>query len=95
MTPGLIPTVTGIGVMGCPLHLQATRDLAIACLRPTIPEHEVHRHQHADMHLVVVLAGQYVSDATGMPAVCAEPAVILNPPARNIGTVFARVKACS
>lgn len=32
------------------------------------------------MHLVLLLAGQYVSDAAGMPAVCAEPAVIFNPP---------------
>lgn len=32
------------------------------------------------MHLVLLLAGQYVSDAAGMPSVCAEPAVILNPP---------------
>ncbi|QIL20179.1 AraC family transcriptional regulator [Thermomonas sp. HDW16] len=66
--------------MGFALHQQATPDLAIAYLRPTIPEHDIHRHQHADMHLVVVLAGHYVSDAAGMPSVCAEPAVILNPP---------------
>lgn len=32
------------------------------------------------MHLVVLLAGRYISDASGMPPVCAEPAVILNPP---------------
>lgn len=80
MTILATPPLTGIGVMGYALHQQATRDLAIACLRPTIPEHDVHRHQHADMHLVLLLAGQYVSDAVGMPAVCAEPAVIFNPP---------------
>jgi len=80
MTTPPSASVTGIGVMGFALHQQATRDLAIAHLRPTIPEHEIHRHQHADMHLVVLLAGHYVSDATGMPAVCVEPAVILNPP---------------
>lgn len=72
--------VTGIGVMGVALHLQATRDLAVACLRPTIPEHDIHRHQHTDMHLVMLLSGHYVSDAAGMPSVCAEPALILNPP---------------
>jgi len=32
------------------------------------------------MHLVLLLAGRYVSDAAGMPEVCAEPAVIFNPP---------------
>jgi AraC family transcriptional regulator len=74
------PRLAGTGVMGCALHQQATPDLAIAYLRPTIPEHELQRHQHADMHLVVLLAGRYVSEAAGMPPVCAEPAVILNPP---------------
>lgn len=71
---------TEIGVKGFALRQQATRDLAIAHLRPTIPEHDIHRHQHGDMHLVLLLAGQYVSDAVGMPAVCAEPALIFNPP---------------
>lgn len=80
MTTPANPPVTGIGVMGFALRQQATRDLAIAHLRPTIPEHDIHRHQHTDMHLVLLLAGHYVSDAAGMPAVCAEPAVILNPP---------------
>lgn len=69
-----------IGVQGRALCQQATRELAIAHLRPTIPEHDIHRHQHADMHLVLLLAGRYVSDASGMPPVCAEPALILNPP---------------
>lgn len=80
MTNIATPPVTGIGVMGLALQQQATRDLAIACLRPTIPEHDIHRHQHVDMHLVLLLAGRYISDAAGMPAVCAEPAVIFNPP---------------
>lgn len=72
--------MTDIGVMGFALHQQATPELAIACLRPTIREHDIHCHQHTDMHLVLLLAGHYVSDAAGMPSVCAEPAVILNPP---------------
>ena len=74
------PAPTAIGVKGLALRQHATRDLAIAHLRPTIPEHEIHRHQHTDMHLVLLLAGHYVSDAAGMPEVCTEPAVILNPP---------------
>lgn len=80
MTASANSPLTEIGVKGFTLHQQATRDLAIAYLRPTVPEHDIHRHQHADMHLVLLLAGHYVSDAAGMPAVCAEPAVILNPP---------------
>lgn len=68
------------GVMGEALSLQATPELAVARLRPTVLEHEVRRHLHADMHLIVLLGGRYVSDAVGMPEVCAEPVVILNPP---------------
>lgn len=79
MTAGA-PPLAGIGVRGVALQQRATRDLAIAHLRPTVPEHDIHRHQHADMHVVLLLAGHYVSDAAGMPAVCTEPAVILNPP---------------
>ncbi|HEY0659723.1 MAG TPA: AraC family transcriptional regulator [Lysobacter sp.] len=78
--PSHSPRTTEIGVKGLALCQQATSDLAIAHLRPTIPEHDIHRHQHADMHLVLLLAGRYVSDAAGMPAVCTEPALILNPP---------------
>lgn len=74
------PHIAEIGVRGFALCQQATGELAIAHLRPTIPEHDIRRHQHADMHLVLLLAGHYVSDASGMPAVCAEPALILNPP---------------
>lgn len=32
------------------------------------------------MHLLVLLDGAYVSSARGMPAVCVEPVVLLNPP---------------
>ena len=45
-----------------------------------MPEHEVRPHQHADMHLLMLLGGAYVSSARGMPAVCVEPVVLLNPP---------------
>ena len=77
------PTVRGpapLGVRGRPLLHQATGELALALLQPTIPEHEIRHHQHDDMHIVVLLAGRYVSDAEGMPEVCGEPAVIFNPP---------------
>jgi AraC family transcriptional regulator len=78
--PTHTPPKTKLGVRGVALCQQATSNLAIAHLRPTIPEHEIHRHQHDDMHLVLLLAGHYVSEAAGMPAVCTEPALILNPP---------------
>ena len=77
------PPVRGpasLGVRGRPLLHQATGELALALLQPTIPEHEIRRHQHDDMHVVVLLAGRYASDAAGMPEVCTEPAVIFNPP---------------
>lgn len=44
-----------LGVTGLALSHQAISDLAIAHLRPTIPEHGTHRHQYEDMHLVLVL----------------------------------------
>jgi AraC family transcriptional regulator len=69
-----------LGVRGRPLAHRATDALALALLQPTIPEHEIRRHLHDDAHVVVLLAGRYVSDAAGMPEVCAEPAVIFNPP---------------
>ena len=54
--------------------------MTLSDLRPTVPEHDVHHHQHHDMHLLVLLDGAYVSSARGMPEVCAEPVVLLNPP---------------
>ncbi|HEY4559591.1 MAG TPA: AraC family transcriptional regulator [Lysobacter sp.] len=74
------PHTVPIGVKGAALRQQGTGDLALAQLRPTVPEHEIRRHGHADMHLLVLLSGRYVSEAEGMPDVCDEPAVILNPP---------------
>ncbi|GAA5068949.1 helix-turn-helix domain-containing protein [Lysobacter panacisoli] len=74
------PGSTGVGVKGHVLCQRTSGDLAIAQLRPSIPEHEIRHHQHDDMHLVVLLAGHYVSDAVGMPRICAEPALVFNPP---------------
>lgn len=78
--PRPLQRIVSLGVKGLALSHQATGDLAIAHLRPTIPEHGIHQHQHDDMHLVLVLEGAYVSDASGMPSVCAEPSLIFNPP---------------
>lgn len=77
--PAPSPATAILGVKGLALFHQATSELAIAHLRPTVPEHGIRQHQHCDMHLVLVLAGAYVSDAAGMPDVCAEPALIFNP----------------
>ncbi|MCY0990453.1 helix-turn-helix transcriptional regulator [Nannocystis sp. ILAH1] len=54
--------------------------LSLADLRPTVPEHEVHRHTHEDAHFLLLLAGRYLSSARGMPDVCDHPALVLNPP---------------
>jgi AraC family transcriptional regulator len=40
---------------------------------PTVPEHEIHRHMHAEAHFVLFLEGLYVSSARGAPEVAAAP----------------------
>ncbi|WP_123088525.1 helix-turn-helix transcriptional regulator [Montanilutibacter psychrotolerans] len=55
-------------------------DLAIADLRPTVPEHDVETHTHDDAHFLLLLDGLYLSSAKGMPAVCNTRALVLNPP---------------
>lgn len=54
--------------------------IALSELRPTVPEHAIETHTHDDAHLLLVLEGAYLSSAEDMPALCAEPALILNPP---------------
>jgi AraC family transcriptional regulator len=54
--------------------------LALAELRPTVPEHDVHVHTHDDAHFLLLLQGNYVSSARGMPPVCDRRALVLNPP---------------
>jgi AraC family transcriptional regulator len=67
-------------VRGQPLLRRQVADLDLVLLRPTIPEPGVPEHAHDDMHLVLLLAGGYVSSAQGMPEVCTEPALVFNPP---------------
>ena len=55
-------------------------ELALAELRPTVPEHEVVTHTHGDAHFLLLLEGAYLSSARGMPGVCATRALVLNPP---------------
>lgn len=69
-----------MGVMGDTLARRDCRSFSLARLRPTVPEHEVRRHGHEDMHVLLLLAGAYVSEAEGMPDVCSEPVLIFNPP---------------
>ena len=69
-----------LGVMGDALARRDCGRFSLARLRPTVPEHEVKRHGHEDMHALLLLAGTYVSEAEGMPGLCAEPVLILNPP---------------
>lgn len=62
---------------------QARRRVAgieLADMRPTVPRHDVHGHTHDEAHLLVLHRGAYLSTARGMPAICVEPVVILNPP---------------
>lgn len=55
-------------------------DIALAELAPTVPESEVAPHVHADAHCVLVLTGEYISDAIGMPPLARGPLLIINPP---------------
>ena len=54
--------------------------IELADMRPTVPRHDVHTHTHDEAHLLVLHRGTYLSTARGMPAVCHEPVVLLNPP---------------
>lgn len=54
--------------------------IELADMRPTVPRHEVHSHTHDEAHLLVLHRGAYLSTAHGMPDICVEPVVLLNPP---------------
>ncbi|WP_457096697.1 AraC family transcriptional regulator [Lysobacter sp. P5_B9] len=54
--------------------------LALAEMRPTVPEHDVQTHTHDDAHFLLLLEGKYLSTARGMPEVCTTRALVLNPP---------------
>lgn len=53
---------------------------ALAHLVPTVPEEEVEPHAHAEAHLVLVLAGRYISSARGAREVEGPGCLIYNPP---------------
>lgn len=55
-------------------------EIELADMRPTVPAHEVAMHTHDEAHLLLLHAGAYRSSARGMPEVCVEPALVLNPP---------------
>ncbi len=54
--------------------------LGISDMTPTVPEHAVETHTHDDAHFLLLLDGLYLSSAHGMPAICNEVAIIMNPP---------------
>ncbi len=66
--------------LGARERQRTAHGLALADLTPTVPEHEVHTHTHDDAHFLLLLSGRYLSSARGMPAVCDQPALLLNPP---------------
>ena len=53
---------------------------SVARLVPTVPEHEVLEHTHAEAHFVLLLRGSYLSSAHGAPAQTREPLLVYNPP---------------
>lgn len=54
--------------------------IALADMRPTVPKHDVCEHTHEEAHLLVLHSGAYASTARGMPEVCTQPVVVVNPP---------------
>lgn len=54
--------------------------VSIAELTPTVPEHDVETHTHDDAHFLLLIDGLYLSSAHGMPDICSETAIIMNPP---------------
>lgn len=61
-------------------HRRQVGDASLADLAPTVPEHEVHTHTHDDGHFLLLLGGNYLSSAHGMPAACSVPMLVVNPP---------------
>lgn len=64
-------------------HAQASGSAGgflLARMVPTVPEHEVHEHTHAEAHFVLLLGGAYLSSAHGAPAVAHGPLLVYNPP---------------
>ncbi len=64
---------------GAALGRRSLPGLELALLRPTVPEHEVRTHTHAEAHLVLLINGRYLSTAQGAAAVCSGPTLIFNP----------------
>jgi AraC family transcriptional regulator len=55
-------------------------DFSFHVLNANAPEEEVRRHSHDEAHFVLVLAGGYMSSASGAPLVSDTPVLIYNPP---------------
>lgn len=71
---------TGGQVRGQPLLRHRAGDVDLVLMRPSVPEAEIAEHAHADMHLVMLMSGAYVSSARDMPPVCTGQALVYNPP---------------
>lgn len=66
--------------LGAEVTRRTVDGFELASLVPTVPEHEVRCHAHADAHYVLLLEGQYVSSAHGAAPICQGPTLIYNPP---------------
>lgn len=53
---------------------------SLARLVPTVPEHAVEEHTHAEGHYVLLLRGSYLSSAHGAPDEACAPLLVYNPP---------------
>ncbi|MCX7515160.1 helix-turn-helix transcriptional regulator [Frateuria hangzhouensis] len=56
------------------------RGFSVARLVPTVAEHAVQEHTHAEAHFVLLLRGSYLSSAHGAPVETRGPLLVYNPP---------------
>jgi AraC family transcriptional regulator len=72
MPPGLF--------LGRPLVHRMIDGMRLSEMVATVPDRDVARHVHEEVHYVLVLAGAYASSAAGAPALIERPTLIFNPP---------------
>ena len=66
--------------LGSCLKRRESFGLGMSDMTPTVPEYAVETHTHDDAHFLLLLDGLSLSSAHGMPAICDETAIIMNPP---------------
>jgi AraC family transcriptional regulator len=77
-------------ILGHTLQQRGAENVTLSSMRPTVPAHEVAMHTHAEAHLMLVTAGDYVSSADDARARSrGKPLAIFNPPGTEHADCFA------